>query len=211
MPSKRNSRGNLHTFNEQRSVHVLPLLERELALCRRRKLEFKTSGLLALYLADKVQVDRSTLTRNPKYNKFLLEYIAGQPGAVTRTPDTTTDPAILQAKLAAAKIESANQTSRLREAVAQLERLTGETTYGPRVDQGGEVQFANLAMVLVIIMNRFPDFLQIDRGKRELIDLSAKPSDRVVAAKERMGAFIQWLEANHSLPLVRTILDQTLK
>lgn len=209
MQRSRSKAGNLESFNRQRSAHVLPLLERELALCRKRRLEFKSVGLLALYLEDKVNANRTTLLRNSSYHSLLLQFIAGQPGAASRTPDTTRDPAILQAKLATARLEAANVTNQLKDVRAQLERLAGGAS--PGTINHGEVNYVNLAMVLVNVMNRFPDFLQIDREKRELIDLSAKRSERVVAAKERMGAFIQWLETNHSLPLVRTILDQTLK
>jgi hypothetical protein len=195
---------NLARFNDERSAHLLPLLQHELQLCRKRKLDFKTPGLLAAYMADRLKVHRTTLLRNPKYKGLLLAHLAGQPGVVSRTPDTTSDPAILQAKLAAAKVSTSNLTAELKQAKAQLEQLhRGVPAKGGTNDA---VAFSNLAMVLVNLLHRFPDYMHLDRERRELVDLSAKPSERLIAGKERMGQFVEWLELHQALPLVRALV-----
>lgn len=196
---------NLARFNEVRSAHLLPLLKHELRLCRKRKLEFKTSGLLASYLADRVKVHRTTLIRNPRYHGLILEHLAGQPGVVSRTPDSTTNPLVLQAKLKAAKVEVSNLANQLGHTKAILERLQN---IGPSSSSksGDELDFSNLAMLVMNVLNRFPDFIRLDRDRRELIDLSAKPSDRVIAGKERLGELIQWMELNRALPMVGALL-----
>lgn len=196
---------NLARYNEERSAPVLPLLEYELKLCKKRKLEFKTPGLLAAYLSDRVKVNRTTLLRNVKYKGLILSHIAGQPGVVLRTPDTTMDPAILQAKLAASRVEASNLRAQLEQAVAQLEHLQRGQPHiaGP---QDGAVAFSNLAMVVVNLLHRFPDFLQLDRQRRELIDLSVKPSDRLIAGKERVGQLIEWMELNQAMPMVKALI-----
>lgn len=201
---------NLARFNDERSAHLLPLLKHELQLCRKRKLEFKTPGLLASYLADRLKVHRTTLTRNPRYHGFLLEHLAGQPGAVSRTPDTTTDPAVLQAKLKTAKVEVANLTAQLSQSKALLERIQNVgMSHGSKSED--EVNFSNLAMLVIALLNRFPEFIHLDRDKRELIDLSARPSDRLIAGAERLSDFIQWMEKNKALPLVGALLMTTKK
>jgi hypothetical protein len=48
--------------------------------------------------------------------------------------------------------------------------------------------------------------MQLDRERRELVDLSAKPSERLIAGKERMGQFVEWLELHQALPLVRALV-----
>lgn len=197
---------NLARFNEERSAHLLPLLEHELRLCKKRKLEFKTPGLLTAYLSDRLKVHRTTLLRNVKYKGLILSHIAGQPGVVARTPDTTTDPAILQAKLAASKVEASNLRAQLAQASGQLERLRQGLSSTEAPDGSATVAFSNLAMLLVNLLHRFPEFLHLDRQRRELVDLSAKPSDGLIAGKERLGQLIEWMELNQALPMVKALV-----
>lgn len=194
---------NLAKFNTQRSANVLPLLEHELQLCCKRKLQFRTVGLLASYLSDRIMVHRTTLLRNTKYKALLLAHLAGQPGAVERAPDTTEDPALLQAKLAAAKLEASNLREHLRFVEAQLVRITSTDRLASIEDSN--VAFANLAMALALVLNRLPEFLQVDFDKRELHDLSARPSERVLAGPERIGGFCAWVEQNQALPFLQQL------
>lgn len=197
MGSKRGA-DNILKFNDDRSANTLPLLTHELQLCRKRKLEFKTPGLLATYLADRLSVHRTTLTRNPKYNALILAHIAGQPGAVSRAPDSTEDPALLQAKLAAAKLEVSELREKLRAATARLERSASSQTDSVRSDGG--VAFADLAVVVAAVLSRMPEFLRLDFDKRELVDLGARPSERVIAGPDRIGRFCAWVEQHQALP-----------
>jgi len=202
-----NERGaeNLARFNAERSAHLIPALNDELRLCAKRKLEFKSVGLLASYLSDRLKVHRTTLLRNIKYKGILLTHLAGQPGIVSRTPDVTSDPAILQAKLIAAKLEVSKLREDLAFCKAQLDRLTTSPRATLTVD-ASHVAYADLAMVMVNVLHRFPDFVRLDREKLELIDLSAKPSARVVAARERLAQFVHWLELNQALPMVQSLV-----
>lgn len=202
MGSKRGA-ANLARFNQERSAHTEPLLVHELQLCRKRKLEFKTIGLLAAYLSDRLKVHRTTLLRNIKYKALLIEHLAGQPGAASRAPDSTQDPNILRVKLTAARAEASNLREDLKRATARLERLERGWTEGAgKID----VDYANLAMVLVQLISRFDEFLALNMGKRELVDLSAKPSNRVIAGPERLSVFVSWLEQNQGLPLLANLM-----
>lgn len=200
MKDKRGARGaaNIRKFNDDRSANTLPLLAEELRLCRKRKLEFKTTGLLAAYLADRLKVHRTTLTRNPKYNALLLGHVAGQPGVVARTPDTTVDPGVLRAKLAVAKLEAAELRENLRSASLRLDRSKAAPAGLAPAD--GEVAFADLATVLAAVLSRLPEFLRLDFDKRELVDLASRPSERIVAGPDRIGRFCAWVEQNQALP-----------
>lgn len=202
-----NERGaaNLARFNAERSAHLVPALTDELRLCAKRRLEFKTVGLLAAYLSDRLKVHRTTLLRNAKYKGMLLAHLAGQPGVVSRTPDSTSDPAILQAKLATAKLSASNLREELALCRAQLERYASCPPNHSAVG-AADIAFADLAMVMVNVLHRFPDFVQLDRQRLELVDLSAKPSSRVIAGKERIAHFVRWLEQNQALPMVQALV-----
>ncbi len=202
-----NERGaaNLARFNAERSAHLVPALTDELRLCARRKLEFKTVGILAAYLSDRLKIHRTTLLRNAKYKGMLLTHLAGQPGVVSRTPDSTNDPAILKAKLVTAKLAASNLREELALCKAQLERHANGPRHRSTVDTA-EIAFADLAVVMVNLLHRFPDFLQLDKQRLELIDLSAKPSARVIVGKERITQFVRWLEQNQALPMVQALV-----
>lgn len=196
---------NLARFNAKRSANLVPTLVTELRLCARRKLKFETVGLLAAYLSDRVKAHRTTLLRNAIYRDMLEAYWAGQPGIVSRTPDSTSDPAILQVKLAAAKLTASNFREELAHCKAQLERHAS-TPHAPRPGEAEDFSYADLAMVMVNVLHRFPDFVRLDRQQLELIDLSAKPSARVIAGKERLGSFVRWLEMNQALPMIQALV-----
>lgn len=197
---------NLERFNSKRSAQLAHLLSHELQLCRKRKLEFKSVGLLAAYLSDRLRVHRTTLLRNLQYRTSLLEYLSSQPGVVARAPDTTLDPAVLQAKLGAARLEASNlrqETKRLNAQLARREDLSN-TSGG----EASDVDFANVAMLLVNVLARVGDSIIVDYNHRTIVDLAAKPSDRVLAGPERAGGFIAWLEQNQVLPPVRLLKGQ---
>lgn len=197
-------KSNLARFNAERSSHVIPAIKHELERCRRGHLQFPSVGLLAAYLSTQVRVDRSTLIRNRAYRELLVVYVASQPGAVETVSDATDDVAVLQAKLAAAK-------SKIVALSAQCKQLEGRLAE-IGVGLGGTVRdthYAQLAMVLVAVLNRFPEFLKLDRSRRELVDLSARKSEQVIAGAARIGKFLELVETNSALPEVRKLLVPT--
>lgn len=198
---------NLARFNAERSAGIEPMLVHELQLCRKRKLSFSSVGLLAAYLAERLKVHRTTLLRNPTYSTRLFAHLAGQPGVVASAPDSTQDPAILQAKLATTKLE----LGKLREALHQHTKLIEKAKEGSETSfaAANSVNHSNVSMILATVISRFPDFLCIDFDKRELHDLSARPSQRIVAGPERMAAFCTWIEQNQSHPLLASLKTST--
>lgn len=202
--SRKQGAGNLAMFNSIRSANTIPMLEHELRLYRKRKLRFETTGLLAAHVSERINVHRTTLMRNRAYLQLLLAYQAGQPGAVERAPDDTQDPAILQAKLAVARLD----ISALRhEAKVAAARAIRHAEAVPSSNDGGSVTLADLSAVLVSLLSRFPEFLHLDLRKRELVDLSARPSERVVAGPDRIRGFCSWLEQNKSLPHIQKLVS----
>jgi len=197
---------NLERFNAERSARVVPLLAHELRLCRKRRLEFRSVGLLAGYLSDRLKIHRTTLLRNLEYRASLLGYLSTQPGVVGRTSDATTEPAMLQAKLAAARLEASN----LRQENKRLNAQMGSHSrvLGPDENDRSSVDFGNVAMLLVNVLLRVGDSIVIDYSQRSILDLAAKPSERTIAGPERAAPFIDWLEQNQVLPAVRLLKGQ---
>ena len=203
MGSRRGA-ANLERFNAERAARVGPLLEHELQLCRKRKLQFKSVGMLAAYLSDRLKIHRTTFLRNLKYRAMLLEFLSAQPGAVSRVPDTTLDVSLLQAKLASARLEASNLRQELKQLKAQVNR--GAPAQGSETG-AAEQELGNLAMLLVNVMGRVADSMVVNYRDRSIVDLAAKPSERVVAGPERAGQFIAWLEQNQAIPAVGRLME----
>jgi hypothetical protein len=166
-------------------------------------MHFKSFGLLAAYLSKVIGVHRTTLTRNIDYKSLLLEYVGTQPGSVTRAPDSTLDPHLLQIKLASTQLEASNLRKELKKIQAMQ---TDFESLNSSSSSRSEKDFSNLAMCLVNILSRFDDLLLVDFDKRELIDLAAKPSDRLIVGVERIGVFLSWLEQNQYVPMVAQLV-----
>lgn len=201
MASERGA-ANIRKFNAEREQNNLALVEHELQVCRKRKLQFKTVGLLAAYLSDRTNVHRTTFLRNAKYKAILAVYMRSQPGAATTVGDDTDDPYILRAKLASTQAEVGTLRQEVKRLTAQLSRTTTEhpTSGATR----NEVEFANLCVLLSLVLVRSETFA-IDKQTKTLVDLAARPSERLVGSTDRTAGFVAWLEQNASLPFVKDI------
>lgn len=193
---------NIRKYNAEREEKNLALVEHELQLCKKRKLQFKSPGLLAAYLSDRTDIHRTTLTRNAKYKVLLAMYMRSQPGAAAFVEDETDDPYVLKAKLASVQAEVGTLRQEVRRLSAQLARAaTVPTTASASRD---DVEFANLCVLLSLVLIRAETFA-IDSKARTLVDLAARPSERLVGGVDRAAAFVAWVEQNASLPFVKDI------
>jgi hypothetical protein len=190
---------NIQRFNAEREQENLALLQHELRLCRKRKLQFKSIGLLAAHLSDRTTVHRTTYLRNPKYNRLLAGYMSSQPGAASIVDDRTDDPYVLKAILACTQAEVGALRQEVSRLSAQLSRMqSGQySTSTSKTD----VDFANACVLLSLVLVRAETFA-VDSKTRSLVDLAARPSDRLVGGPERAAAFVGWFEQNAALPFV---------
>lgn len=193
---------NIRKYNADREEKNLALVENELQLCKKRKLQFKSLGLLAAYLSDRTSIHRTTLTRNPKYKVLLAMHIRSQPGAASVVDDKTDDPYVLKAKLASTQAEVGTLRLELKRLSAQISRAADLPATSVNTRDG--VDFANLSVLLSLVVVRAETFA-VDFKARTLVDLAARPSDRIVGGAERAAAFVTWLEQNASLPFVKDI------
>lgn len=194
---------NIRKFNAEREQENLSLLEHELQLCRKRRLQFKSIGLLAAYLSDRTRVHRTTFLRNAKYKVLLAIYMRSQAGAAAAVDDATDDPFVLKAKLASTQAEVGMLRQEVRRLTAQLAGFTTALTSASS-PRKGEVEFANLCVLLSLVLVRAETFA-VDSTTKSLVDLAARPSDRLVCGPERAASYVAWLEQNVSLPFVRDI------
>jgi hypothetical protein len=190
---------NLQRFNDERSRLILPMITDELIRCAKRRVQFKSVGLLAAFLGDVCRVNRTTLLRNPMYKSLLYDYMARQAGAATVVGDETESVPILKAKLAIAQAENGS----LRTALARASKLAAKV---PAEDSGGgdDVDLANALVLLCLILGRVTT-LAVDRQSRSIVDLAARPSDRVIAGPSRASAFVDWLDRHRALPDVANV------
>ena len=202
MASERGA-ANIRKFNGEREQKNLALVEHELQLCRKRKLQFKSAGLLAAYLSDRTDIHRTTLTRNAKYRALIAVYMRSQPGAVQAVEDKTEDPWILKAKLAATQSEVGLLRQEVRRLTAQLPHETSVPPLSVGLDKSG-VDFANLCVLLCCVLTRAETFA-VDVQKKTLTDLAARPSDSLIGGPERVSAFIKWMQQNAELPFVKAV------
>ena len=202
MASERGA-ANIRKFNVEREQKNLPLVEHELQLCRKRKLQFKSPGLLAAYLSDRTGIHRTTLSRNAKYKVLLAVYMRSQPGAASIVDDGTDDPYVLKAKLASAQAEVGSLRQEVKRLAAQLSRAEAVTPHASGAGKD-EVEFANLCVLLCLVLVRAETFA-VDSKSRTLVDLAARPSERLVGGTDRTAAFIAWMEQNASLPFVKDV------
>ncbi len=194
---------NIRKFNSEREEKNLALVEHELQLSRKRKLQFKSAGFLAAYLSDRTNIHRTTLTRNAKYRALIAVYMRSQPGAALVVDEATADPWTLKAKLANTQAEVGMLRQEVKRLLAQLSKETVVRPLGTGEDWSG-VDFANVCVLLCLVLSRAETFA-VDVQKKTLVDLASRPSDSLIGGPERVSGFIAWMAQNSTLPFVNSI------
>lgn len=194
---------NIRKFNAVRTEKNLHLIEEGLRECQRRRLQFKSIGLLATYISDRSGIHRTTLQRNANYKILLAQYVRSQPGAATSVSDEVDDAFILKAKIAIAQAELGVLRKEVTRLNAQLVRISAAKESSVAKSKS-EVEFANLCMLLSLVLVRAETFV-VDTKARVLVDLSAKPTDRIVGGERRAADYVDWLVRNASLPVVSDV------
>lgn len=202
MASERGA-ANIRKFNSEREEKNLGLVKTALQLCKKRKLQFRSAGLLAAYLSDFTSIHRTTLARNAKYRALLAAYLRSQPGAAVIVDDETNDPYVLKAKLAAAQAEVGSLRQEMKRLTAQLSRPSAVMQHASGTGKN-EVDVSNLCVLLCLVLVRAETFA-VDLKSRILVDLAARPSERLVGGSERVGVFVAWMDQNASLPFVKDV------
>ncbi len=199
MPRDRGA-ANLQAFNDNRSRPNPSLIEQELKRCCKHQLSFRTPGLLAAYVAERTGIHRTTLLRNPNYRALLFAYLATQSGAVAAWAELGDDPTALRASLALAQAQIGNLRQELKRAMVLLERTGGDSS----IEGSKQLDLANIAATLCLVLERV-ETIAVDTKSLTLVDLAARPTQRVVAESDRASAFIRWLDENSLFPAAKKI------
>ena len=195
----RSERGatNIRRYNTEREERFIPLIKENLKKCKLRKVQFESLGSLTEYISSVTDIHRTTLTRNPRYKVLLTAHIAAQRGACV--------PVSLETKLLTAQIEISNLQEKLR----RLEVFIAKSGNKPSLDAPKQTSdaagaqdylaFTDTAMALAFVLERFKDTIKVDFSKKTIEDLSARPSQRIIAGPERASAYVDWLQEHRKV------------
>lgn len=205
MKASQRGANNIRQFNAERETRNIFRIREELKKIRRLKLEFKSLGKLADYLGSMTGIHRTTLVRNVQYKTLMVDYFAATKGYLESSPESTSSPAILQAKLLASRLDASN----LRQQIRRLELYASNNNIdSEQLDKNQHVStdqdyvaFVDTAMALTAVLERMQDTVVIDLRRRTIEDLAAPPSKKIIIGPERTTAYITWLREQQGLLL----------
>lgn len=206
MKSRRGA-ANIDTYNSVRSDKNQQSLKRELARCKKRNIYFKSLSAIAAHIQDITGIHRTTLiNRNPVYRDLLEQYLIEQSLKTDDISDEDAPALLLQKRLRQRNLQISNLKARIEELEAinasRGDPLLPSSSLTSLIEGRHDYEsFADTAMVLIAVLSRLNDSLSIDFEKKEILDLAAKPSERVIAGPKRTKAFIEWLQRNEHLLL----------
>lgn len=197
-------KSNLTEYNNDREEKTLILINAELAACKKQKISFLKIGPLASYLQSKTGISRTTFTGNNKYKVLLLKFLAEQGVKSFHSFSDDDTPEMLKAKLTGLMIENQNiknKCLRLEASIKDsLRKVDGNKEFVSESfnERSLNNDIADTSMAIMLILERFKDFLTINIEKGHIEDLSARPSDRVVVGGQRLKPFVKWLKDNEA-------------
>ncbi len=201
MSSKRGAK-NIERFNQARMSRNLRLIQDALARYRKRKLSFESFGALCQDLSRSVGIHRTTLGRNTEYRSQLLAYLGTQSSFGFKRLKSHDSENEFNAALLLKEVEVANLRNRVQSLQAYIQRagLPPQTdpARGSNPPNADYQKFADTAMALSAVLERFREILKLDASKGMIEDLSAPPSRRIVVDGKRLAAYIAWREQQTS-------------
>ena len=186
-------------FAESRSVRIEAnkrLIAHELEKQAKRRILYPSLPALVGDIANRTGLHRTTLSRNGSpYLRMLLSHLAQQPGASALVDDQDASAALLREKLYDARLENRvlrNQADTAGRRSTLDERKSGQSSSGGPAPSDWYEAFADTAMLLKLLIDRFnqdDETVRVEVEKKQLLDLSAAPRDRIVAGPERVRWF----------------------
>ena len=203
----REGNSNLTNFNEERTKSKFSAFKEALTVCTKRSLVFASPSALALYLQDVTGINRTTLMRSSVYRRRIDAYLLSlttNPRANSSTkltsPVTRQHIHALRFELAAVKAELNNCRSNVAAVNAdKANRLSNTSEH-----KGIYEDFSNTAIALLSVLERLQETIHLDYKTGEIVDLAARPSDRVIVDARRTRALIDFINRNpHVARLLR--------
>jgi hypothetical protein len=197
------TRSNLDEFNEERSRSTLPQLQYELRLLKKGKLEFPNLCSLAEYVSSRIGVNRTTLTRNPKYRAHLLSYRLVSSGMEALSELNDAPPEALRTHIALQQVELGQLREKVRRLESELNR-PAEPVDGAAADARLS---AHTFMLLLDVLERAETF-RVDLVQGVVWDKAGMPGDAQVTTSERARAFCNWLRTHIDLPASARLVER---
>jgi len=194
---------NFKSYQKTRVESSARLIRSVLEELYRHRLKFEKLSDLVSYVSKKTKVHRTTLNRNPDYKRMLLDYYEGQNGAANLEVNEQSSPQIFMAKIRDLTIQLRNEKntiSRLtsfieKEGIKEKHQIESTETHGI----GNEEQLSDMGMLLMLLIERFPDSISIDVENRKFLDLAARGEKKVIAEAPRTTVFFNWLQDHKKL------------
>lgn len=190
---------NFKEFRDEQVESNARLIDAVLKRVRKRKHPYPDLSVLVADIAERTGIHRTTLTRNPKYHKKLLDHLAAQPGATIFVSDKDATPELLKAKLFDARLELKNLRDRLAAAEAQLANVKNSDAMINNAMADGmpnwNLAFSETATLLRLVLERMNsefEVMKVDIESGEILDISAPKDQRLVARGSRTRAFIEF-------------------
>lgn len=189
---------NFKAFRASKQQSAQEILRTELEKARRRKMPYPDKATLVSDMAERTKLHRTTLVRNPRYHRLLLEFLATQAGGSTFVSESDAPPELLRAKLIDAQMEIGS----LREQLADIGRAearkpSSTNSEGLRLtESAAHAAFSDTVWALREVLDRLNldgDVFEVDTNRCEIRDLAAAPGRRVVVAGQRLRPFIEAL------------------
>jgi hypothetical protein len=200
------SSANLDGYNEARTCINEKKVAAALATCERQKLKFESISAFATYLQDVTSIHRTTLLRNTRYRDPIEVAMGGPIQDDFTVPDDELTEPMLRTRLLALRAECSVLRGKLDtrngRATREDERQARQAPES-MLEHGSQFEdFSNTAIALLAILSRLRDSVTIDYASGEVLDLAAKPSERVIVGANRTSAFVNWAKKNPQLLLV---------
>jgi hypothetical protein len=189
----RKGQDNFKDFRDKRGKISEDLLKKELDKASRRKTIYPTESSLIIDMADRTGLHRTTITRNPKYYRLLLSFLASQPGATTHVRNKDASPTLLQAKILDMTMENAGLANEL---VLAKRQSSVKKNSPASIDSGSlaHSDFSDTVMLLRAVIdsiNARGEIIKVDLETGEINNMAAAPSKRLIAAGQRTAPFIK--------------------
>jgi hypothetical protein len=181
---------NFKGFREAKQAASFELLRTELLKARRRKMVYPDESALVNDMAERTNIHRTTLIRNSRYHRLLLEFLASQAGGSTLVEDKDAPPELLRAKLIDAQMEIGH----LRRELDKARAGTGQPGQPALSSSAAHAAFADTVSVLREVLdgiNAEGETMVVDLQRGEIRDLSAQPGRQVVSSGARVRPFIE--------------------
>ena len=189
----RKGQDNFKGYRDTRSKVSEELLKRELDKASRRKTIYPTESSLLIDMADRTGLHRTTITRNPKYYRLLLNHLAAQSGATKHVRDKDASPALLQAKLLDKTMENAGLANELALAKKQAS-IKHKNPASADSRSVAHADFSDTVMLLRAVIdsiNSQMEIIKVDLETGEIRNMAEVPSRRLIAAGQRTAPFIK--------------------